>query len=292
MSAFKYSPYPSGEIFFILVRIPDAESAPHIQFFRDESELLLDFRGKIHTFFRREHKRLPFEDLRTDMAMEAAKRDVFFRQCVGCDLFSGSVRDGKSEFTVRLRRLNIGVRMRLHSGIDAQENILCASALFRLAVDLIDLRVCVRHDTPHAGVESLFQFVVELIVAVHINFRRGKSRFERGIQFPAGNDVHADALLPRDAINGLAGKRLGKRTGPNRFPRILFPAYRGRPASSCGYTLRRIRTAACRIPLPAPRNPRRRFLSVPSRLLSTFLLCSSSLSAFLKCPVLFIHSIF
>ena len=43
--------------------------------------------------------------------MEATQIDVLFGKRVTGDFFGRSVRDGKSEFTVRFRGLNIGVRI-------------------------------------------------------------------------------------------------------------------------------------------------------------------------------------
>ena len=79
--------------------------------------------------------------------MEATQIDVLFGKRVTGDFFGRSVRDGKSDFTVRFRGLNLGVRMRFHTGIDAQKDILYKAAFFGLPLDRIYFGIGVRYDT-------------------------------------------------------------------------------------------------------------------------------------------------
>ena len=132
-----------------------------------------------------------------------------------------TVRDGEAELAVRRRRLHIGVRVRLHAGIDADEDVLHHIACSRLLVERIRLGIGVHDDAADAGIERFRTLLRQFVVAVQIDLFRRETRRKRGVELSARNDVDADALLFCDRIHRLAGKRLaGVQNKP--VPAVFF----------------------------------------------------------------------
>ena len=104
------------------------------------------------------------------MTMKTSQTNGFFGKRISDGFFGRSVRDRKSEFTVRLCRLNISVRMRFYSRINAKQNILNDLSLRRFPFDFIDFFGRISDDTSYFRIESFLDFIIEFIIAVHIDF--------------------------------------------------------------------------------------------------------------------------
>lgn len=101
----------------IVFGIRDAEAAAQIQFGQRNAGFLPDLRHKIEHHFRRMDERLLVEDLRTDVAVQAAQGNPFGS---GRRLHRAQrvpVLQRKAEFRVDLSGADEGVGMRLHAGV-------------------------------------------------------------------------------------------------------------------------------------------------------------------------------
>ena len=140
--------------------------------------------------------------------MKTAKAQMFFGKDMTGHRERRAVGGGKTELRIGRRRLHKGVRVRLHPGIDADENVLHHPALLRFQIERVRFGIGVDDDPADLRIERFPALIGKFIVAVEIDLFRRESHRKRRIELPARNDVDADALLFCDLIHRLAGKRL------------------------------------------------------------------------------------
>ena len=138
--------------------------------------------------------------------MVAFQIEVFLFQRISGDLFRRSVRNGKTELAVRLRGLDKAVRMRLNTGIYAQQDLLPLSFFGTERVQFVELGIGIDGDQSDTAFNGERKFRRQFVIAVQADFFGREPRFERRVQFAAGYDVYTDPLLFGDPIDRHAGK--------------------------------------------------------------------------------------
>ena len=100
--------------------------------------------------------------------------------------------------------MRVCIDTRLNSEHNASGLALLLTHLFQL-VQFIDV---VYNDSADLIIQCHLQFFGGLVVAVETNFAAVKSGLHRRVQFPAGNNVYAQAFFLHHPIDCLAGECL------------------------------------------------------------------------------------
>ena len=164
------------------------------------------------------------------MAVEAGQPDVRGLEGLLRDLEGLPRLDGDAELGVHPAGVHRLVGVGVDARRDAQKDVLGDAVFPGHAADAAQLLEIVHDEAGDARLDAHAYLPQGLGAAVEVEPVRGKARLERGVQLPGGDNVRADALIVRDAVDlleaqGLAGHQGHAARGEVFFHRVGVAAH-------------------------------------------------------------------
>ena len=192
----------------VFLGIANAKAAAQVQILCLIVQLMLQLFDEFHHDFCRSSKALCVQNLRTNVAVQAAQFQVRIRQrllyCLIC--LTGFQR--KSELAVNLAGADEIMGVRIYTRLDAEQNRGSQMLFSCQLIEVLHLIDIVYHNAANAIVQRHRQFFGSLVVAVEASLGYIKACLHSSVQLAAGNNIDSHMLALHNTVDFLAGKRL------------------------------------------------------------------------------------
>ena len=181
--------------FWIFFGVSHAEPAAEVEHLCGVAEVFFDRRGKGEHDVDRALEDVLVKDLRADVAVEAAKFDVFFLQGERHDLVGLPGRDRNAELGIDFPRVHCLVGVGVNARGQANQDLLSDPAPCGSRFNRFDLLAVVCNEIAHAVFHRKVDIGVGFVVAVEKGEREVKAGALCKIDFARGDDVDAHPLV-------------------------------------------------------------------------------------------------